>query len=57
MIGRKKCVCYAGRFAGIWPVTSVEGERGDGACTTSEGVEFQNDHFKGPQLMRVVKIV
>ena len=49
--GRKKCVCFLGRFEEYWPVTAVEGRKEDGAFTMPQGVESsKNGLFRGPSL-------
>lgn len=48
VIGRKKSVCFLGRFEEFWPVTAVE--RG-GAFTMPQEVEIsKNGPFRGPRL-------
>lgn len=51
MIGRKKSVCFLGKFEEFWPVTAVEGEEGGGVFTMAQAVESsKNGPFRGPTL-------
>jgi len=51
VIGRKKCVCFLGKFEKFWPVTAAEGGKGAGAFTMPQGAEnSKNGPFRGPSL-------